>query len=161
MPTVHIQSVTEGQLRNGQRVQISPALALQQHGPIVQVVVGLKRAMSTSLLARGAKVPTPLSAVALIDRGASNTCVDNNPGLQLGLRVVDTMRMTSASHDGIEQPGYPINIELTGTSIQFGVPKGMGANLAAQGLGVLIGRDVLAAFTMFYNGPAGQITFSI
>ncbi len=98
--------------------------------------------MSTSLLAAGAKAPTPLSAIALIDTGASNTCIDSHLALQLGLPVVDTMRMTSASHDANKQPAYPIDIEITGTSIQFGVPKAMGANLAAQGLGVLIGRDV-------------------
>ncbi|MBV9305189.1 MAG: hypothetical protein JOZ45_03575 [Acidobacteriaceae bacterium] len=69
--------------------------------------------------------------------------------------------MTSASHHEVEQPAYPISIEIIGTQIQFSVPKAMGAQLAAQGLGLLIGRDVLAAFTMFYNGPTGQITLSI
>ena len=117
--------------------------------------------MSTGLLARGAKVPTPLATLALIDTGASNTCIDNALAVTIGLPVVDTMKMTSASHDAIDQPVYPINIEFIGTPIQFGVLKAMGANLAAQGLGVLIGRDVLSSVAMFYNGPVGQITFSL
>jgi hypothetical protein len=87
--------------------------------------------------------------------------VNNDLATQLGLPVVDTMKMTSASHDAVDQPAYPISIEIIGTPIQFGVPKAMGASLSAQGLGLLIGRDVLAVFTMFYNGASGQITLSI
>ncbi|MBV9224147.1 MAG: hypothetical protein JO185_26645 [Acidobacteriaceae bacterium] len=161
MPTIHIQLTGEAQLASGQKIQLPPVQALQQRGPILNVAVGLERSMSAGLLASGNQVPIPVATVALIDTGASNTCVDNDLAVQLGLPVVDTMKMTSASHHEVEQPAYPISIEIIGTQIQFSVPKAMGAQLAAQGLGLLIGRDVLAAFTMFYNGPTGQITLSI
>jgi predicted aspartyl protease len=114
-----------------------------------------------SLLAAGQKVPAPVQALGLIDTGASNTCVDNDLALRLGLPVVDTVKMHSASHQAVEQPAYPISIEIIGTPIQFSVPKAMGASLSSQGLGLLIARDVLAMFTMFYNGVTGQITLSI
>ena len=117
--------------------------------------------MATALLGSGKKVPAPEMTIALLDTGASNTCIDNELATKLGLPIVDTLKMTSASHQEVEQPAYPISIEFIGTSIQFGVPKAMGAHLVAQGLGLLIGRDVLSSFTMFYNGLNGQITLSI
>jgi predicted aspartyl protease len=117
--------------------------------------------MAMALVSSGSKIPAPVSGFALIDTGASVTCIDNAKALELGLPVVDTMKMMSASHTAIDQPAYPINIEIIGTQMQFGLPKAMGANLASQGLLALIGRDVLALFTMFYNGPTGQITLSL
>jgi len=137
------------------------AQALVQRGPIINVTVGLERSMATALIGQGSKVPTPISGLALIDTGASVTCIDNSKAIELGLPVVDTVKMMSASHDAIDQPAYPIHIEIIGTAIQFSLPKAMGANLAPQGLLALIGRDVLSLFTMFYNGQTGQITLSI
>jgi predicted aspartyl protease len=161
VPTIHIQLSRDGQLPTGQRVQIPGAQALIQRGPIINVSIGLERSMAMSLLSSGAKVPAPIVGLALIDTGASVTCIDNSKAIDMGLPVVDTMKMTSASHDAIEQSAYPISIEIVGTPIQFGLPKAMGANLTSQGLLALIGRDVLQLFTMFYNGPTGQITLSI
>jgi predicted aspartyl protease len=117
--------------------------------------------MAAGLLASGWKVPSPVTALALIDSGASHTCIDNALAIQLGLPVVDTLKMHSASHEAVEQSAYPISVEIIGTSIQFSVPKAMGANLATQSLGLLIGRDILSSCVMFYNGTTGQITLSL
>ena len=37
----------------------------------------------------------------------------------------------------------------------------MGANLKAQGLILLIGRDVLANTVLIYSGATGQVTFMV
>jgi len=47
------------------------AQALVQRGPIINVTVGLERSMATALIGQGAKVPIPVTGVALIDTGAS------------------------------------------------------------------------------------------
>ncbi len=41
------------------------------------------------------------------------------------------------------------------------IPRATGASLAAQGLLLLIGRDVLQQCTSHYNGTTGDITLSI
>jgi predicted aspartyl protease len=161
VPTIHIQLAGEAELPDGRKVSLPAGQALQQRGPVVNVNIGLERNMAMGLLAAGQKVPAPIQALGLVDTGASSTCVDNDLALKLGLPVVDTVKMHSASHQEVEQPAYPISIEIIGTPIQFGVHKAMAAKLSSQGLGLLIGRDVLAMFTMFYNGITGQITLSI
>jgi predicted aspartyl protease len=161
VPTIHLQLAGETQLPTGKHVAVSSSQALVGRGPVIQVAVGLERSMSTALLSTGGKVPTPVNGIALLDTGVSTTCVDNSVAAQLSLPVVDTMKMTSASHEAVDQPAYPINVEIIGTPIQFSLPKAMGANLATQRLSLLIGRDALALFTVFYNGPTGQITLSI
>ena len=65
------------------------AQALVQRGPIINVTVGLERSMATALIGQGSKVPTPISGLALIDTGASVTCIDNSKAIELGLPVVD------------------------------------------------------------------------
>jgi len=54
---------------------------------------------------------------------------------------------------------YPVQIITPVVTLNS--PRTMGANLAAQGLLILIGRDVLAMCNLFYNGPAGQFTLSL
>jgi hypothetical protein len=65
------------------------AQALVQRGPIINVTVGLERSMATALIGQGAKVPIPVTGVALIDTCASVMCIDNSKAIELGLPVVD------------------------------------------------------------------------
>ncbi|HXM41478.1 MAG TPA: aspartyl protease family protein [Bryobacteraceae bacterium] len=97
----------------------------------------------------------------MIDTGASNTCIDEKTAQEMGLPVIDVAKMSSASHAGIDQNVYPIQITVAGSILQFNVPRAMGGALGAQGLIALIGRDVLQFCTLFYNGITGQITLSI
>jgi predicted aspartyl protease len=107
---------------------------------------------------QGQTVPNPESGLALIDTGASGTCIDNGAAQRLQLPVIDTGNMVSASHT-TPQNIYPVLIEVAG-GIRVNVPRAMGAELASQGLVVLIGRDFLQHCTLFYNGPSGALTLS-
>jgi predicted aspartyl protease len=109
---------------------------------------------------QGLTVPTPVSGSALIDTGASQTCIDDAIDQQLQLPVIDVVNMTSASHASTQQNIYPVLIEVVG-GIRINVPRAMGANLASQSLAALIGRDFLQRCTLFYNGPSGLITLAL
>ena len=67
--------------------------------------------------------------------------------------------MLSASHEKVSCNIYPVLINTP--IVNFNSPRTMGAALVAQGLLVLIGRDVLQNCNLFYNGPAGQFTLSL
>lgn len=160
MPTFHIQLAGQAKGPDGKQIPVPPGMALQQRGPILQVSVGLEKTMAQALVQQGKPAPSMKVGLALIDTGASVSCVDERGASEMGLPVVDVGQMTSASHTGHPCNLYPIQIVLP-AGIAFGAPRAMGANLAPQGLLAIIGRDVLQMCTLFYNGIAGQITLSI
>jgi predicted aspartyl protease len=116
--------------------------------------------MAQTLTQQGLTVPAPRTGYALIDTGASVTCVDNQVAADLQLPVVDVAQMTSATHSNHPCNIHPILITIP-PNVQFSAPRAMGAQLAPQGLIAIIGRDILQICTLFYNGAAGQITLSL
>jgi predicted aspartyl protease len=159
MPILHIQLGAQTRAPDGKTVQLHPAVALHRRGPVVQVNVTIEQNAGKALLAQGKAVPSPKVGFALIDTGASNTCIDDDAAKELGLPVVDVAKMTSATHAEQHCNVYPVQIAIP--TVTLNSPRTMGAALAVQGLLVLIGRDVLQNCTLFYNGPTGQITLSL
>lgn len=72
--------------------------------------------------------------------------------------MIDQVNMTSASHAGLEANVYAIRMELTGLGFERPLSRVMGAALEAQGIQMLIGRDVLASAILIYNGETGDFT---
>jgi predicted aspartyl protease len=159
MPILHIQLGAQAKTPDGKTAQLSPAIALQLRGPIIQVSVTIEQNAGKGLLSQGKALPVPKSGLALIDTGATGTCIDDQAAKELGLPVIDVAKMTSATHKDQSCNVYPVQINLP--SVVLNSPRTMGAALAPQGLLVLIGRDVLQNCTLFYNGPTGQITLSL
>ncbi len=159
MPILHSQIAAQAKTPDGKVIQVPPATALQLRGPILQVSLTIEQNAGKGLVAQGKTVPTPRSGLALIDTGASNTCVDEQTAKDLGLPVIDVANMQSASHEKHSCNVYPVQIITP--IVTLNAPRAMGAALASQGLLVLIGRDVLQNCNLFYNGPAGQFTLSL
>jgi len=146
---------------SGKPVTIPPPAGLQAKGPVVQVTLSIADAFAAQIVQQGGTLPTPVSGYALIDTGASTTCVDDAAAQAMGLPVINVATMTSASHASTKANIYPIRFEVQGVPITINVPSAMGAALAAQGLLMLIGRDALQHCTLHYNGIAGEFTLSI
>lgn len=161
MPILHTQFSAQGKTQQGQIVPIPHSVVLQKQGPCVQVSIGLAQSIASQLLQQGKSLPKPISGIALIDSGASSTCIDDTAAQQLSLPVVNVVNVASASHASTPQNVYPIQIELIGLPISIEAPNAIGAALTPQGLLALIGRDVLQHCTLFYNGITGEITLSI
>lgn len=158
MPILHSQIGAQGKNPDGKVVQIPPDVALQMRGPVVQVTVTIEQNAGKALLSQGKTVATK-TGWALIDTGASNTCIDEQAAKDLGLPVIDVGNMQSASHEKHSCNIYPVQIITPVVTLNS--PRTMGAALASQGLLVLIGRDVLQTCNLFYNGPIGQFTLSL
>ena len=159
MPILHSQIEAQGKTPDGKTVYLPPAIALQLRGPVVQVTVTIEQNAGKALLSQGKTLPQPKSGLALIDTGASNTCIDDQVAQELGLPVIDVASMQSASHEKQLCNVYPVQINTPVVTLNS--PRTVGANLAHQGLLVLIGRDVLQRCNLFYNGPLGQFTLSL
>ena len=161
MPILHIQLNATGNNAQGRTVQIPPGIVLQKQGPCIQVTIGIAQSIAEQLLLQGQTLPSPISGVALIDTGASSTCIDSDIAQQMQLPVVNVVNVASASHASTQQNVYPVQIEVVGFPISIETPNAIGASLRAQGLIALIGRDVLQHCTLFYNGITGSFTLSI
>lgn len=161
MPILHVQYDAKGQTPDGKTVPFPPSIALLQNGPVVQVIIELGQSFAEPLVQQGQSVPQPIAGVALVDTGASTTCIDDGLAQRLGFPAIDVVQMTSASHAGTDANVYPIQMEIVGSPIKVNVPRAIGANLPPQGIVALIGRDYLQHCTLFYNGITGQITLSI
>lgn len=161
MPIYHQQLTGETQDSEGNRHPVNPSLVLQARGPVLQVSVGLSESVAQQLLERGETLPEPVSGMALIDTGATITCIDDALAQQIGLPVIDQGRISSASHEETVVNIYPALIEFVGVPIRVNAERAAGVALATQGLAVLIGRDILQHMTLFYNGITGEITISI
>jgi predicted aspartyl protease len=159
VPILHSQIEARANTPDGKTVPVPPAIALQIRGPILQVSVTIEQNSGKGLIAQGKTLPSPKSGIALIDTGASNTCIDEQAAKDLGLPVIDVANMQSASHEKHPCNIYPVQIITP--IVTLNAPRAMGAALASQGLLVLIGRDVLQNCTLFYNGPTGQFTLSL
>lgn len=159
MPILHSQITAQAKAPDGKTVNAHPALALQMRGPVLQVTVTIEENAGKALISQGKPVPTPRAGLALIDTGASNTCIDDEAAKALGLPVIDVGNMLSATHQKVPCNVYPVLIATP--IVNLNSPRTMGAALAAQGLLVIIGRDVLQRCNLFYNGPVGQFTLSL
>lgn len=158
MPILHSQVVAQAKTPDGKDIQLPSPVALQLRGPVVQVTVTIEQNAGKALLSQGKTVPTK-TGWALIDTGASNTCIDDKVAKELGLPVIDVGNMQSASHEKHQCNVYPVQIITPVVTLNS--PRTMGASLESQGLLVLIGRDVLQVCNLFYNGVAGQFTLSL
>jgi predicted aspartyl protease len=161
MPIMHIRFAGKRQAADGTTVRVSPVATLRKRGPIVQVEVSVAQVIAEQLLQQGQVIPAPLSGAALIDTGASSTCIDEAAAQQLGLPIVDVVRIMSASHAATPRNVYPIQIKIEGFPVNIKAPRAVGVPLATQNLLMLIGRDVLQHCNLFYNGPSGEITVAI
>ena len=85
MPILHSQIAAQAKTADGKVVQLAPAAALQLRGPILQVSITIEQNAGKGLVAQGKTLPTLKSGLALIDTGASNTCVDEQAAKDLGL----------------------------------------------------------------------------
>lgn len=141
---------------------------LKLAGPILPVQVDLPSALSTKLLLSGQTIPSPVAGVALIDTGASHTCVDERTVQRLGLQPINvtTMRGATGSAPTCE---YLARLTFPGTPLQARDPASvLGVKLNGLAAGnydgyqgpfiVLIGRDVLADCVLTYDGPQGTFT---
>jgi hypothetical protein len=136
-------------------------VALQKVGPSVQVILAPLEAHLKSLADKGETPPPPISGRALIDTGASVTCVDSAAAQRAGLAMVGTGTMTSATHANEAVPIFAGRLIIEASSITVNANHAFGSNLEPQGLIALIGRDFLAKCVFVYNGLDGSFSLSI
>ena len=135
-------------------------MALRVAGPRVHVTLSPFEDQ-IKLLAEKGEIPiTLVSGTALIDTGASVTCIDQSAARKAGLAIVDSGGISSATHANEIVPIFAGRLDIHGLSPveTFGA---YGVNLESQNLIALIGRDLLASCVLVYNGTDDSFSLSL
>ena len=91
-------------------------LALQSRGPIMNVEVSVPTSLAEVWGKQGEKIPPPQAGIALLDSGASNTCVDRDVVEKLGIPSIGIQRVYTPQGSQ-EQNKYPARIAFPGTTL--------------------------------------------
>ena len=161
MSVLNVRIEAEAEDRDGKAVSVSPGAALWRLGPRVQVTLSPLEAQIKSLTEKGKAPAAPAVGWGLIDTGAYTTCVDRTAAENVGLAIVDTGPMGSATHDNEIVPIFSGRVHVEGIPRHVDMHRAYGANLHSQGLIALIGRDLLASCVLVYNGLDDSFSLSI
>lgn len=112
MPILNSRTEIQVNAKDGNPVVLSPTLVLRQFGPRVVITLTPLEAQLRTFADRGESPPTPVTGWALIDTGASVTCVDRSAAENAGFALVDSGPMASATHDNEIVPIFAGRMKL-------------------------------------------------
>ncbi len=158
MPVFNGRIGGESQDQQGNIITLQPSEAMRHVGPIMPVILTPLGASPQ----QSGDTALSVSGQALIDTGAMTTCVDAEAAKQVGLAIVGSGYINSATHADQEVPIFAGSLHIEGASMAAEFTQAFGANLAAhQGIVALIGRDLLSRCVLVYNGPDDSFSLSI
>ncbi len=161
MPILNTRLGADGRDAQGNPVALPSNMALAHRGPVLAVTLRPLELQRQAMVEQGQDMSPGVQGVALIDTGASQTCVDESAARAASIAVVGRGPVASASHDAHEVPIFAGQIEVAGLGA-FNAQKAFGVNiLNSQGIVALIGRDALQAAVFIYNGPDGSFSLSL
>ena len=132
-------------------------------GPRLSVSINLPKIILDNRQSKNEPIPDAINGEALIDTGASHTCIDDSTASQLGLKIIDTVSLQTPSGTSTHNR-YMISVNFVGANNNLpNIPKlsVIGADLKNQGILVLLGRDLLRSCVLVYNGAMGHFSISL
>lgn len=123
---------------------------LYELGPIIEVIIVPPVPVLKKIKDEGGTIPSK-KVIALIDTGASNSCINNRIASELGLIARDVIDVKTPSGSS-KQPIYDLGFALPSLVQNILPVTALGADLELQPYDALIGRDILKLCTLIYNG---------
>lgn len=155
---VRVRGVVKDAHGNDRELPANQALA--QRGPVVSVSLRPLEEQCRAMAERGEAITAAVDGLALIDTGATHTCVDEAAAGRAGLNPIDHATISSATHSAHRVNVFAGEIEVAGLG-RNRLPRAMGATLESQGLLAIIGRDALGSAVFIYNGPSGSFSIAL
>lgn len=136
----------------------SPA-ALESAGPILDVEVNIPQPLMDLLSSQNKPVPTPSPGWALIDTGASRTCVDGTLLSRLGINPIGIVSVGTAGGT-VQCQLFPARLDFPAIGMRIDFGSVVSVDLQGQTINekpviALIGRDVLSRGLLIYAGRGG------
>jgi len=142
------------------------SLTFTQGAPIVDMIIGVSGARYQALTTAGLPVPPVQNVRALIDTGASGTCVDPMVFEALELQPTGSIPVLTPSTGTtpVDADTYDVAISIPNGQqaalIIHNMPVTASELFAAQGFHALIGRDILQQCVLTYNGAISLFMFA-
>ncbi len=134
--------------------QVSGADLLKLNGPTLYVDIGFDPNYQP-VSGGAAPIPGLRNLSALVDTGASESCIDNLLAVTLKLPIVDR-RFISGSAGSHQVNVYLAQVHVPSLAfIIYGAFAGVDLAAGGQAHSALLGRLFLSAFTMVYEGRTG------
>jgi len=134
-------------------------------GPVLNVEVSIPTALAEKLTNESKPIPQPKTGWALIDTGATHSCVDDDVISQLGVNPIRRAKIHGSA--GIHEVNvFPSHLRFPAIpNFEIDFAATLGVNIQAQQFNnqpiiALLGRDVLAKCVFIYNGPLGMYTLA-
>ena len=139
-------------------------LQLSPDGPLVDLLVGVSRARADALTRQKLAIPTPVQIRAVIDTGASSSCVDAGILSSLHLTPTGSTPIHTPSTGGTPHTASQYDVSLTllhpKLNLTFQTVPVVETHLSFQGVQALIGRDVLLNCLFLYDGQANHFSLA-
>ena len=127
-------------------------------GPVLDILVQLSLTETALLAKQGKTAPAPVPVTATLDTGSLGTMVDNAVLEGLGAKQAGVIQVATATTGGLPHGAgrFAVSICIQHPAGSFVIQElaVAEAELAALGVQVLLGRDVLSFCYFAYNGPA-------
>lgn len=134
-------------------------------GPIINMVVATSEPRSRALRHAGLPIPEQLTIPAMLDTGASTTCISMVVVQALGLSPTGSA-LTHTPSTGLTPASvdmYDVAIAITNPEVRvisMTLPV-LGIDLSQQPIEALIGRDVLSKCLLVYDGLRKTISLAM
>jgi predicted aspartyl protease len=145
------------------QLPLSGKAALSLRGPTLLVDIGFDPAFFGSALptmpSGAATAPVAIPSVqvpALIDTGASESCIDEQLAQQLQLPLINTT-VTSGIGGSVTLNMYLAHISIPGLVTEYGQFTGVHLQAGGQFHRALIGRKLLDDVLLVYDGDSGLV----
>jgi hypothetical protein len=128
--------------------------------------IGVSQPRRHALTLGGAPVPNDVRVSAMVDTGASCTCVDPTVLLALGLSPTGTVPMLTPSTGPtpVDTEQFDVSLRIVsrepGDALVRPTIAVACSELLFQGFHVLLGRDILQSCLLTYDGLNGSFSFA-
>jgi len=135
--------------------QMDPVMNLAVNGAILQVQVSIPAAYGQA----GGSGGAPQTFTAMIDSGASISCINIGAAQQLGLPQVSSTQLGGVGGSS-EAPIYAAALVLPEYNVTVDPVQIAGVGNPLPGVDMLIGRDILRMLDFDYRGSEGKFTIT-
>jgi hypothetical protein len=139
-----------------------------QGRPIVEVRLGIGRYHNLALTQTGKPIPAPARLQFLADTGAEVTFIDQAAARRLGLRRtgVAPVNTGSSGTTPVQFDEYEVALDIPDPATKASAFRDLsmtvlGADLAAQHLDGILGRDVLDQAIATFHGPKQSLILDL